>query len=806
MRKGILSFVANCLALAGQGYQKPPKAVLDVLNAPGPPEVWVSPDGAHAAVGQRVRMPSIADVARPYIGLAGIRIDAANNNARLLTYISTLSVKDLVTGKAAEIRVPADARLEDPVWSPDGKHIAIANAAAGTLELFVIDAETGELQKQPGVALNGIFGNPFTWISGRELLVRTIPENRPAPPKASAVPSGPVIQESHGQSGPVRTNPDMITNPHDADLFDYYGTSQIVILDIASRSFRATGMRGVYSAVSMSPDGKYLLVERLTRPYSYLHPWRAFAHNVAVWNRKSGGRVYDVAQLPLADKVPIEGVPAGPRNLHWFATEPATLLWIEAVDGGDPRKPAQYRDRVVRFRAPFGGEPVEVARTEQRIRSWSAVEGTTLVAVDDYDRSKRWVRDLLIDIDKPGEAPRQISGRNMNDRYRDPGLPVFQVLANGHTAIKQRDGHIWLHGQGATPAGDRPFLDKLALADFKTTRVHQSGEKDYDEVVALASADGSRYVVRRESSTDPPNFFLYGSDGRRKPITAYADPTPQLRRVTKQLVRYKRNDGVDLQFTLYLPPDYKKGTALPTVVEAYPTEFTDADTAGQVVGSAQRFTILPAATHLYYVLAGYAVLDNTSMPVIGNSDTVNNTYVEQITASAKAAIQKAAEMGVTDPARVGVIGHSYGAFMTANLLAHTDLFRAGVARSGAYNRTLTPFGFQNERRTYWEAPEIYTKMSPFTYANKINEPILFIHGQADDNQGTFTIQSERMYQAVRGNGGTTRLVLLPHEAHAYRARESIEHTLYEMISWFDTYVKPAKPVPNATSISGSPAN
>jgi dipeptidyl aminopeptidase/acylaminoacyl peptidase len=275
-------------------------------------------------------------------------------------------------------------------------------------------------------------------------------------------------------------------------------------------------------------------------------------------------------------------------------------------------------------------------------------------------------------------------------------------------------------------------------------------------------------------------------------LTHYKDPAPQLRSIKKELVTYKRPDGVQLSFTLYLPPDYKPGERLPTIVWAYPLEFNDAGTAGQVVGSPNLFTTLNGNSILFMLTQGYAILDNATMPVVGDPETVNNTYIEQIVASAKAAIDKAVDMGVTDRNRVGVGGHSYGAFMTANLLAHSDLFRAGVARSGAYNRTLTPFGFQSERRTLWQAPEMYARVSPFMYADKIKTPLLLIHGEADNNPGTFPVQSERMYQAIKGNGGTVRLVLLPLESHGYVARESVEHVLYEMISWFDRWVKPAK--------------
>jgi dipeptidyl aminopeptidase/acylaminoacyl peptidase len=421
--------------------------------------------------------------------------------------------------------------------------------------------------------------------------------------------------------------------------------------------------------------------------------------------------------------------------------------------------------------------------------AWGEKDGVVLIS--DFERDKRWVRTFLLNANKPDVAAKQVWSRNQQDRYNDPGTPVTRVV-KGQRAMLQSGDSIYLAGAGASPEGDRPFLDRFNLQTLKSERIFRSEANSYEVVAALLSDDGAQFITRRESPTEAPNYFVRSAGASQaRALTQFPDPTPQLRGIKKQLVTYKRADGVQCSFTLYLPPDYKEGTRLPTVVWAYPLEFTDASTAGQITGSTQRATSIVGPSHLFFLLEGYAVLDNATMPVVGSPETVNNTYVEQIVMSAKAAIDKATEMGVTDPERVGVGGHSYGAFMTANLLAHSDLFRAGIARSGAYNRTLTPFGFQSERRTIWEAPELYLKVSPFMFASKINEPMLMIHGEADDNTGTFPIQSERMYQAMKGSGATVRLVMLPHEAHGYAGRESIEHVLFEMISWFDKYVKHA---------------
>jgi dipeptidyl aminopeptidase/acylaminoacyl peptidase len=329
----------------------------------------------------------------------------------------------------------------------------------------------------------------------------------------------------------------------------------------------------------------------------------------------------------------------------------------------------------------------------------------------------------------------------------------------------------------------------MNLTTLRKERLFRCGDKGYEQFVSFAGASRGSILLRSESKTNPPNYVVLDvKSGKRKRVTDFPDTTPQVTRMSKELIRYSRKDGVALSGTLYLPPDYKPGTRLPLLLWAYPLEYSDADTAGQVRGSSQTFTRLNGATPIFFALHGYAVLNDATMPVVGDPETVNNTYIEQITDSARAAIEKLDAMGVIDRKRVCVAGHSYGAFMTANLLAHSDLFAAGIARSGAYNRSLTPFGFQTERRSYWEATDLYTKISPFTYADRIKKPLLLIHGEADDNSGTFPIQSERLFEAIRGNGGTARLVLLPNEAHGYRARESILHTLAEMLDWADRYV------------------
>ncbi len=792
LRLGVLASLSCAVSMksfAASTYEKPPQQVLDALVAPPPPVASVSPTRDYVLLLQPVRYPSITEVAQPMARLAGMRIDIRTNGMHLAPVFPQFVLKRLSDNTDVTIN-PAGAKFSRPAWSPDGKQFAFTNTTANGIELWIGTTATGAIRKVEGAKVNGVradHSDPFDWLSdNRTLLVSLIPLSRGAAPKGADIPEGPDTQESVGHAGPVRTYEDMLSTPHDEDSFDYYATAQLTLIDTTNGHVAALGAPGIFTSVAPSPDGQHFLIARVHRPYSYLHPAEAFPTEVEVWS-KAGQTEYKVASLPLADRVPIEGVRTGPRDFFWLPSGNATLFWAEAMDGGNPKEKVPHRDRLLILNAPFQGKPLEVFQTVERFRGLQPMEGTSVALVTDYERNKRWVRAIAVDLSKPGDPGTVLFARNVQDRYADPGVPVHRTLPNGETAILRKDDHILLAGFGASPNGDHPFLDRYNIGTHKTERLFQSKPGTYEVVEAPLNDDGTKLLTRRESPTEPPNFFIREGDSLKQ-LTHYTDLLPQVRQIKKQLVTYKREDGVDLSFTLYLPPNYSPGTRLPTLLWAYPLEYNDAGTAGQVSGSTDRFTTLTG--HLLFTLCGYAVLENAAMPVIGDPETVNNTYVQQIVSDAKAAIDKAVDMGVTDRDRVAVGGHSYGAFMTANLLAHSNLFRAGLAESGAYNRTLTPFGFQSERRTLWEAQDVYLTMSPFMHAKDIKTPLLLIHGEADDNTGTFPIQSERMYQAVMGNGGTVRLVMLPSEAHGYRALETNEHVLAEELHWMDKHTAP----------------
>ena len=807
----LLPLLCPALDAAAEPYQKPPAAVLDVLHAPLPPSAFVDPTHQRMILATPVRYPPIGDLAQPMLKLAGVRVTTKNNGVHDAPYWADYSHVKLADGSAQKIALPPGSKPGAPQWTSDGKRFAFTTIGAEAIELWVGEAASAKVKKIPGVKLNPLLRSELRWMPDQAtLLVKLVPSKRGAPPASDQAPEGPKTLEASGASGAISTYEarDVLKTAADADVFEYYARAQLALVDAASGKVTPIGAPALYAGVVPAPDGVHLRVEYVHRPFSFLTGWERFPTEVEVWDKK-GKLVRKIASQPLADNVPIWGVPTGPREFSWRANEPATLTFAEALDGGNWDNKVPFRDRVKMLRAPFTAEPTVLFETELRYTGMTwAPEGNRALR-EEYDAIRHWTRATYLNVDEPTVGARVVWDRSTDELYKHPGNVVLRVLPSGFWVLDMEGEEVYLNGLGASPDGDRPILDRLSFATGKIVRLFRSEKTAFELFVCLTKLPGAPFLTRRESPTDPPNYYLRtlgapiaGAPAEEAafassitPVTHQTDPAPAVRGIQKRLVKYKRADGVDLSFTLYLPPGYKEGTRLPTVVWAYPLDYADAKMAGQVVGSTQRFTILGWPLQLFFLLDGYAVIDNPSLPVVGDTTKIYDTYMEQLIAGAEAAVKKAVELGVTDPERIGVTGHSHGGLMTANLLAHTDLFRAGIARSGAYNRSLTAFGFQNERRTVWQAPEVYNKVSAFFSADKIKEPILLIHGDADVNPGTTPMQSERMYEAIRGNGGTVRLVMLPLESHGYRAMETTEHVLAEMLRWFDRYVKQAAPRP-----------
>ncbi len=783
----VLLVAPTALAQEATGYLTPPQAIVDILDAPPILRAVVSPTGETIAVLTRRSMPALSELAQPMLRLAGYRINPRTNGPHTTAGLSRIAIRNVNDGTEHAFDAPRETSLGPPTFSPDGSRLLFLLTRYNGIEAWTMDVSTGQARPLSDTSINAAWGNPCHWLDANATVIcRFKASARGAPPPAPDVPGQPNIQSHGGGAAPVRTYQDLLRHAHDEALFEYFFTTQVGTIDLATGRRTAIGPPGLYQQVSASPSGQYFLLVEVERPFSWLVTAGSFPKDVTIRN-SSGEVVTQIARLPLADAVPIGGVPTGPRAYRWNLTEPHTVTWVEAQDGGDPKRTVDHRDRVLSLSAPFNADPSELARTEFRFGGISWTESGAALLTE-RDRPTRWTRTWLL---APDRDPRLLWDRSTEDRYADSGQPLTTPRPGGRV-IRQTGVTIYLTGVGASPDGDRPFLDRLDLTTFDTERLFRSADNAYETVEALLSADATSILTRRESRTEPPNYYLRDlASGDLTAVTTVADPAPQLTGISKRLVTYARADGVQLSGTLYLPPGYQEGQHVPLIMWAYPREFVDPALAGQVSGSDHRFTTIRGASHLLLLTQGFAVFDGPSMPIIGTGDTANDTYVEQLVANAQAAVDVVVDMGVTDRDTIGVGGHSYGAFMTANLLAHSDLFQMGIALSGAYNRSLTPFGFQNERRTFWEATDIYAAMSPFFHADKINEPILLIHGEADNNAGTFPLQSARMYMALKGHGATVRYVTLPHESHGYAARESVLHTVAEMLNWANAYLKPS---------------
>jgi len=813
----ILPLVPLTLALlaafpqAQAQYQLPPAPLQAIVDAPRAPSLGLSPKRNLASMIDTPALPSIAEVAQPELKLAGLRINPRTYSPSRFTFGANLKLLDIATGKQTEIKgLPNTLHLADSTWSPDQRYLAFTHVAladkggASAVELWLVDVEARSARRLTPQPLSYLDGKGFSWMpDSKGLLVQLRPASLGKAPAATGIPSGPSTQDSEQSASTrqLRTYPDLLKNEEDAKLFEHYATSQLAQVDLGGK-VRTIGAPDLYTEASLAPNGKYILTDTMRRPFSYIVPANDFAHRVEVRDL-TGKRVHLVVDSPLEEGLPPgnDAVSVGPRNVDWRADAPATLVWAEAQDGGDPAKALEVRDLVLVQAAPFAGKPEVLAKVGTRYRGTMWGNGDTALVTEGWFKTRAF-KAWRVAPDKPGSvAPELAFAYSLEDRYNNPGSPTMLPDAAGHMRmVIGPDSTLLLRGSGASAEGDRPFIDRYSLATRKKERLFQSAAPYYENVVTVLSEDGTRLLTTRESPTERPNYFVrdlkQSGTAQLTALTSFPHPTPQLKDVQKELIRYKRADGVDLTATLMLPPNYdaKRDGPLPMLMWAYPAEFKSASAASQTIGSPYKFNAVSYWGPAAMLAMGYAVLDNPSMPIVGAGDAEpNDTYLPQLVADAEAAVNEVVRRGVADRNRIAIGGHSYGAFMTGNLLAHTRLFKAGIARSGAYNRTLTPFGFQSEERQFWKAKDVYQTMSPFNNADKIKDALLMIHGEQDNNSGTFPIQSERMFQAIKGLGGTARLVMLPNESHAYRARESIMQMLYETNNWLDKYVKNAKP-------------
>ncbi len=793
---GFLLLVSSTIS-AQTSYQTPPASIADLVNAPSTPAVTFSKDGSFMLLLERTESPSIEDLAQPELRIAGLRINPSTSGPSRAGGYTNLKIKKTATGEEIQVTgLPSQAKMSGFTFSLDERYLAFTQTEAKGISLWVVDLSTNTAKALTGPILNQVLGNSMAWLADNSLLIKAVNPARGKVPSAPVAPAGPTIQETSGKAAPSRTYQDLLANPHDEALFAYFMDSQLMRITLDGSS-TAVGKPAMIKSMLLSPDKNYLLVESIQKPFSYLVPADRFPYTVEVWSSQ-GVFLKTLAQLPLDEVRPtgFDATVSGIRNVNWRADAPATLYWAEAQDKGDPKIKVAERDIVFTLMAPFTGEKQKLVGTSLRFGgiSWS---DDTFALLSERWSASRTEKVSVFQPGVPSQAPRTIIERSSDDLYNDPGSPVFIDNAYGRKVLQRNGNLVFMTSEGGSPEGSMPFLSTFNTSTKEQKILWRSQAPYYERVTKVLDKEGSQLITLKESTDMSPNYWLVNTKKRVTPkqLTTFADPYPTLKGIKKQLITYPRKDGLNLSAVLYTPEGYDpaRDGRLPVLMWAYPREYKSAADAAQVRGSKYTFTRLSWGSPLYWVTRGYAIMDQTEMPIVGEGELEpNDFFIEQLVANAEAAINKVVEMGVGDRSRIAVGGHSYGAFMTANLLSHTQLFAAGIARSGAYNRTLTPFGFQYEQRSYWEAPEVYFNMSPFSFADQVKTPILLIHGEADNNSGTFPIQSERYYNALKGHGATTRLVLLPHESHGYAAKESILHTLWEMDSWLEKYVKNKK--------------
>jgi len=799
MKRVILIIISILGTLYHQGiaqttYQTPPKAIADLVNAPSTPSVSINKNGDWMMLLERADNPSIEELSQPELRIAGLRINPASSGPSRGRGIENVKIKMTRGGEEIQIKgLPANPSMGGFSLSKDEKFLAFTQTEANGISLWVVDLSSFEAKKLTEPILNEVYGNSVAWTPENEILIKAVNPGRGTIPQKPAAPAGPIIQESTGEASPNRTYQDLLSNPYDEKLFAYFIDSQIILVDLDGNK-KPIGPSGMIKSMDLSPDGKFLLVEVIKKPFSYLVPASRFPYDVEIWD-KTGKKVKALAQIPLDENRPtgFDATVTGPRNINWRADKGAMLYWVEAQDGGDPRNDVKDREIVFTLDAPFSGEKKTLASTPYRFGGIAWSDDNFAIMNERWSASRKEMRSV-INPSNPNQAKRVIIERSSDDLYNDPGDPLFVENEFGRNVLMRIGDLVFMTSQGGSPDGNMPFLSTFDTKTMEQNILWRSQAPYYERVVKVLDDSGSEFITLKESTDIQPNYWLVNTKKRMAPlqVTNFAHPYESLKGIQKQQVTYSREDGLNLSAVVYTPAGYdpsKDGT-LPVLMWAYPREYKSKEVAAQVRGSKYAFTRLSWGSPIYWVTRGYAIMDQTEMPIVGEGDKEPNDYfVEQLVWNAEAAIDKIVDMGIGDRMRIAVGGHSYGAFMTANLLSHTDLFAAGIARSGAYNRTLTPFGFQYEQRTYWEAPEVYFNMSPFSFAHKVTTPILMIHGEADNNSGTFPIQSERYYNALKGHGATARLVFLPNESHGYAAQESILHTLWEMDTWLEKYVK-----------------
>jgi dipeptidyl aminopeptidase/acylaminoacyl peptidase len=786
-------------AQEGLEYQVPPKEILDLIDVTMPPRVLVDDNKNYMVYLYRDTYKTIEELSEKEMRLAGLRINPKTNIGSRVSYYNNIKISSLENNpsKIYDVKgMPTDPRISNIEWSPDQTKIAMTNTTKEGLELWILDLKTSKLKRLTAPKLNANLGNVINWFKDSEsLLVKFVPAKIQSITLADdLIPAGPRISTNNGEKAQNRTYQDLLKNKNDEKNFEILAMSDLYKVSIKGKK-RLWKKSDMHREISFSPDGAYVLVSIIKKPFSYIVPYYRFPSKYIIY-KSNNKKIKILADIPLIEDLPkgFMAVRKGARSFKWRLDKPASICFVSALDNGDPKEEVQFRDELFQLDAPFNKNSVSMLKTQNRYyqSSWC---NDTLAIVSDYWWNNRNKKTYLFNPSDLSKEPLVISDRNYQDRYNDPGDFEKERNIYGEYVLVLRDKNLYLIGDGFSSNGQFPFLDEFKISTLKKKRIYQSSAPGKKESLRSFNPDDNKLFVRIESPNEYPNYYFRNLDGELSQVTYFVNPFKSIQNVYKELIKYKREDGLDLSATLYLPEgyDFSQKEKLPMVMWAYPREYKDKSSASQTTKNPNQFTYPYAGSPIYWLTRGYAVLDDVAFPIVGEGDEQpNDDFRNQLVNNAKAAIEKVDSLGYVDINRIAVGGHSYGAFMVANLLSHSNYFAAGIARSGAYNRTLTPFGFQSEERNYWEAPQVYYNMSPFMHADKLKSPILLIHGDADNNSGTYPLQSERYFNALKGLGATARLVMLPKESHGYRAKESILHMLWEQDTWLEKFVKNKK--------------
>lgn len=801
MKKTILLILSVTFAFSQENinYQVPSSEILDLVEYDRPPTVTYDNEKNFMLFLYRDNYKSIEDLSQEELRLAGLRINPKTNIGSRITYYNNIKIKNL-KNKRSEIEdiigIPSNPKIANINWSPNQKNIAFTNTSSDGVKLWVLNLESRSLVKLSDLKLNSNIRDVINWLNDSEILIKVIPENKKELiDQSGIVPLGPTISSNDGENAQNRTYQDLLKNKTDEFNFEQLVTSDLYKVDLNGRINKWLDS-DMYTDITPSPDGEFVMVSNIKKPFSYIVTYGRFPKSTNIYDNE-GMLLSNLVEVPLIEELPqgFNSVWNGKRNFSWRMDKPSTITYMVALDNGDPSNEAEYRDELFELDAPFKGNGNTIFKSINRLAGIIWGNKTNAVAID-YWIKNRNEKTYLFNPSNINQKPRIIYDRNYQDRYNDPGSFITERNAYNKSVLKIDSNNLILMGDGYSEKGQFPFVDRLNLDNLKSKRIYESNYTDKLEDLIDFDVNKNQLLVRIESKNDYPNYYFKNLNGKKVTrITDFNNPFEQLSKVDKQVITYKRNDGVELSGVLYLPVGYDKTSKekMPMIMWAYPREFKDKSSAGQNTNNPNEFTYPYYGSMVYWVTKGYVVLDDASFPIIGEDKTEpNDDFRNQLVENARAAINAVDKLGYIDKDRVAVGGHSYGAFMVANLLSHSDLFAAGIARSGAYNRTLTPFGFQSEERSYWQAPDVYYTMSPFMHADKMKTPLLLIHGEDDNNSGTYPMQSQRYFNALKGLGAVVRLVMLPKESHGYSSKESIYHVLWEQDQWLEKYVKNKK--------------